>query len=203
MQSSNKIREIRIGDLIQTFSVLNVLNFSSERKRMSIIVKDKNNIIKLYCKGADSEIMKRMSKNSKDNIYSNFTFKCVDKLSCKGYRSLLIAYKIINEEDYIKWNNELKSSEMNLAKKDKLVDKCYDKIENELELIGATMVEDKLQDLVPETIKDLRMAGIKIWVLTGDKVDTAENIALSCNLISKNQKIFRIFVNNDSHREKD
>ena len=47
------------------------------------------------------------------------------------------------------------------------------------------------------------MAGIKIWVLTGDKVDTAENIALSCNLISKNQKIFRIFVNNDSHREKD
>ena len=203
MQSSNKIREIRIGDLIQTFSVLNVLNFSSERKRMSIIVKDKNNIIKLYCKGADSEIRKRMSKNSKDNIYSNFTFKCVDKLSCKGYRSLLIAYKIINEEDYIKWNKELKNSEMNLAKKDKLVDKCYDKIENELELIGATMVEDKLQDLVPETIKDLRMAGIKIWVLTGDKVDTAENIALSCNLISKNQKIFRIFVNNDSHREKD
>ncbi len=203
MQSSNKIREIRIGDLIQTFSVLNVLNFSSERKRMSIIVKDKNNIIKLYCKGADSEIRKRMSKNSKDNIYSNFTFKCVDKLSCKGYRSLLIAYKIINEEDYIKWNKELKNSEMNLAKKDKLVDKCYDKMEKELELIGATIVEDKLQDLVPETIKDLRMAGIKIWVLTGDKVDTAENIALSCNLISKNQKIFRIFVNNDySQRDK-
>ena len=203
MQSSNKIREVRIGDLIQTFSVLNVLNFSSERKRMSIIVKDKNNIIKLYCKGADSEIRKRMSKNSKDNIYSNFTFKCVDKLSCKGYRSLLIAYKIINEDDYIKWNNELKNSEMNLAKKDKLVDKCYDKMEKELELIGATMVEDKLQDLVPETIKDLRMAGIKIWVLTGDKSDTAENIALSCNLISKNQKIFRIFINNDnSQRDK-
>jgi magnesium-transporting ATPase (P-type) len=194
MQSSNKLREIRIGDLIQTFDVLNVLNFSSERKRMSIIIKDKNGIIKLYCKGADSEIMKRMSKTSKDNIYSNFTIKCVDKLSCKGYRSLLIAYKIIREEDYIKWNKELKNSEMNLAKKGKLVDKCYDKIEQELELIGATIVEDKLQDLVPETIKDLRMAGIKIWVLTGDKVDTAENIALSCNLISKNQKIFRIFI---------
>ena len=194
MQSSNKLREIRIGDLIQTFDVLNVLNFSSERKRMSIIIKDKNGIIKLYCKGADSEIMKRMSKTSKDNIYSNFTIKCVDKLSCKGYRSLLFAYKIIREEDYIKWNNELKNSEMNLAKKGKLVDKCYDQIEQELELIGATIVEDKLQDLVPETIKDLRMSGIKIWVLTGDKVDTAENIALSCNLISKNQKIFRIYL---------
>ena len=144
MQSSNKLREIRIGDLIQTFDVLNVLNFSSERKRMSIIIKDKNGIIKLYCKRADSEIMKRMSKTSKDNIYSNFTIKCVDKLSCKGYRSLLFAYKIIREEDYIKWNNELKNSEMNLAKKGKLVDKCYDQIEQELELIGATMVEDKL-----------------------------------------------------------
>ena len=65
---------------------------------------------------------------------------------------------------------------MNLAKKVTLVVKFYDEIERDLELIGATIVEDKLQDLVPETIKDLRMAGIKIWVLTGDKVDTAENI---------------------------
>ena len=74
---------------------------------------------------------------------------------------------------------------MNLAKKAKIVEQCYDIIEQDLELIGATMVEDKLQDKVAETIKDLRMAGIKIWVLTGDKNDTAENIALSCNLISK------------------
>ena len=65
---------------------------------------------------------------------------------------------------------------MNLAKKVTLVVKFYDEIERDLELIGATIVEDKLQDLVPETIKDLRMAGIKILVLTGDKVDTAENI---------------------------
>ena len=203
LQSPNGIREIRIGDSIESFTVLNVLNFSSERKRMSIIIKDKDNVIKLYCKGADSEIMKRISWNSKNNIYTNFTLKCVDKLSCKGYRTLMIAYKIISEDDYDKWNSELKNSEMNLAKKDTLVEKCYDAIEKDLELIGATMVEDKLQDLVPETIKDLRMAGIKIWVLTGDKVDTAENIALGCNLISRNQKIFRIFVNHgDTERAK-
>ena len=70
----------------------------------------------------------------------------------------------------------LKNNEINLTKKVTLVNKCYDEIERDLELIGATIVEDKLQDLVPETIKDLRMAGIKILVLTGDKVDTAENI---------------------------
>ena len=194
LQSSNEIREIRIDHSIHTFSVLHVLNFSSERKRMSIIIKDNNNIIKLYCKGADCEIIKRMSKSSKNNIYSNFTIKSVDKLSCQGYRSLLIAYKIILEDEYNKWNLELKNSEMNLAKKAKLIDKLYDEMEQNLILIGATIVEDKLQDEVPETIKDLRMAGIKIWVLTGDKIDTAENISLSCNLITPKQKLFKVYV---------
>ena len=202
LQSSNDLREIRIGDVIQSFKVLNVLNFSSDRKRMSIIIRDKNNVIKLFSKGADCEISKRMSKNSKESPISSFTLKCVDKLSCKGYRSLMIAYKIIKEDEYIKWNDKLKNGEMDLTKKAKIVDECYDEIEQNLELIGATMVEDKLQDDVPETIKDLRMAGIKIWVLTGDKVDTAENIALSCNLISRHQKIFRIFFHNDTKKEK-
>ena len=83
---------------------------------------------------------------------------------------------------------------MNLAKKAKLIDKLYDEMEQNLILIGATIVEDKLQDEVPETIKDLRMAGIKIWVLTGDKIDTAENISLSCNLITPKQKLFKVYV---------
>ena len=198
LQSSNEYRVIKINKTIHTFTVLNTLNFSSDRKRMSIIIKDKNGLIKLYIKGADCEITKRMSKNSKSKLYSNFTIKSVDKLSCKGYRSLLIGYKIINEEDYNNWNSNLKSCEMNLAKRARLIDKCYDKIEQDIELLGATIVEDKLQDKVPETIKDLRMAGIKIWVLTGDKINTAENISLSCNLISRNQKLFKIFISPDN-----
>ena len=200
--SSNEIREIRINNNIQTFNVLNVLNFSSERKRMSIIIKDKNDVIKLYSKGADCEIIKRMSNFSKNNKNTNYTLKCVDKLSCKGYRSLLIGYKIINNNEYEEWNNKLINSEMNLSKKKKLIEKLYDEIEQNLELIGATIVEDKLQDKVPETIKDLRMAGIKIWVLTGDKIDTAENISLSCNLITKNQKVFKIFNNEEDENNK-
>ena len=205
LQSSNEFRVIRINKTIHTFTVLNILNFSSERKRMSIIIRDKNGLIKLYIKGADCEITKRMSRNSKNKLYSNFTTKSVDKLSCEGYRSLLIGYKIINEDDYNNWNKNLKSCEMNLAKRAKLIEKCYDKIEQDIELLGATIVEDKLQDKVPETIKDLRMAGIKIWVLTGDKINTAENISLSCNLISRNQKIFKIFIspNNIERARKD
>ena len=198
LHSSNEYRVIKINQTIHTFTVLNILNFSSDRKRMSIIIKDKNGLIKLYTKGADCEITKRMSKNSKSKLSSNFTIKSVDKLSCKGFRSLLIGYKIINEDDYNNWNKNLKSCEMNLAKRARLIDKCYDKIEQDIELLGATIVEDKLQDKVPETIKDLRMAGIKIWVLTGDKINTAENISLSCNLISRNQKLFKIFISPDN-----
>ena len=92
----------------------------------------------------------------------------------------------------------MKTYKKNIQRKKKLIEKNNNKIENELILLGGTIVEDKLQDGVPECIKELRMAGIKIWVLTGDKCDTAENIALSCNLINENQKIFRI-ISLDNH----
>ena len=75
-----------------------------------------------------------------------------------------------------------------------MLEKLYDIIENNLTLIGGIVVEDKLQDNVPETIKELRTAGIKIWVLTGDKLDTAKNIGYSCNLLSKEQKLFTLKV---------
>lgn len=58
-------------------------------------------------------------------------------------------------------------------------------------LIGATAVEDRLQDNVPETIRDLIQANIKIWMLTGDKLETAENIAISCNLIQSHFQVMK------------
>lgn len=65
-----------------------------------------------------------------------------------------------------------------------------DYIEGDLELLGATAVEDKLQVGVPETLLDLQRAGIKIWMLTGDKLETAQNIGYLSNLLSKNSKIY-------------
>ena len=166
---------------------------------MSIIVRDKQERkIKLYCKGADSEIKKRLSNKSKNNPITYKIEKKLDFFSKKGFRTLMVGYKIISEKEYSHWNEEIKTYE--LKKKKNFFNKLYNKIENNLELLGATVVEDKLQDKVPETIKELRMAGIKIWVLTGDKADTAENIALSCNLISPEHKIFKILTseNEDS-----
>ncbi len=192
LKSQNGMKNIKINDEEKKHEILNYIHFSSDRKRMSIILKDESNVIKIYTKGADCEILKRLSKNNNNIEKINFIKNKIDKYSKKGYRTLLIGYKEISKEDYEKWNNDLKNYKKNIQRKKKLIEKNNNKIENELILLGGTIVEDKLQEGVPDCIKELRMAGIKIWVLTGDKSDTAENIALSCNLINDNQKIFRI-----------
>ena len=192
LKSNNNIRKISICSEEKNFIILKILNFTSERKRMSIIIKDEKNTIKLYCKGADTEIKKRIINNNENSKYIHIISKNVDRFSSRGYRTLMVAMKIIPENEYNIWKKKLDKSEINLNNKSNLINKCYEEIETNLTLIGATVVEDKLQDKVPETIRDLRLAGIKIWVLTGDKIDTAENIALSCNLISSNYKNFKI-----------
>ena len=114
--------------------------------------------------------------------------------SKKGLRTLMVAFRKINEDDYKSWIKQLHKDELNMKNKQKLIDRLYDIIEKNLTLLGATAVEDKLQDNVPETIKEFRAAGIKIWVLTGDKLDTAKSIGHSCNLISHDQQTFILKV---------
>ena len=193
IETSLNTKTIRIAGKDYSYEVLKVLGFSSERKRMSIIVRDKNGI-KLYIKGADCEISKRLSKKSLENENYQVISNGLIDFSKKGLRTLMVAYRRIRQEDYDSWVNRLHEDEMNVQYRQRLIDRLYDLIENNLTLIGGTVVEDKLQDKVPETIKEFRSAGIKIWVLTGDKLDTAENIGHSCNLLSKEQKLFTLKV---------
>ena len=193
IETSINTKVVRIGGKDFSFQILKVLGFSSERKRMSIIIKDKYGI-KLYIKGADSEISKRLSKKSLQSENYKIITNGLLEFSKKGFRTLMIAYHKIKNEDYNSWINKLHEDELNIQNKHKLLERLYDIIENNLTLIGGTVVEDKLQDKVPETIRELRAAGIKIWVLTGDKLDTAENIGHSCNLLSKEQKLFVLKV---------
>ena len=175
---------------IKDYELLNIIAFSSDRKRESVIVKDNNSII-LYIKGADTIIEKRLNKDTNKDILDKCK-KSVNFFSSQGYRTLLIGMKILSQDEYDLFANNLNEANMSLEDKDKKVEEIYDKIEKNLYLIGCTIVEDKLQDKVPETIKDLRNANIKIWMLTGDKMNTAYNIGLSCNLISSNMKIFKL-----------
>jgi len=193
IEASLYTKTLRIAGKDYSYEILKVLGFSSERKRMSIIVRDSSGI-KLYIKGADCEISKRLSKKScQDDNFEVISNGLID-FSKKGLRTLMVAYRRIRQEDYDSWVNRLHEDELNIQNRQKLIDRLYDLIENNLTLIGGTVVEDKLQDRVPETIKELRSAGIKIWVLTGDKLDTAENIGHSCNLLSKEQKLFTLKV---------
>ena len=175
---------------ITDYELLNTIPFSSDRKRESVIVKE-HNMIKLYIKGADTIIEERLSKNTNKDILE----KCrenVNYFSSLGYRTLLVGMKILSQKEYDIFSKNLKEANMSLENKEKKVEEIFNKIEQGIYLLGCTIVEDKLQDEVPETIQDLRDANIKIWMLTGDKMNTAYNIGLSCNLISSNMKIFKL-----------
>ena len=173
------------------FEKLQIIEFSSDRKRETIIVKTPEGKIILYCKGADSIIEKRLSEKSNKEILMQCKYY-VDKFSAQGLRTLFIAMKLLSENEYNNFAKDLNEAMMSLEDKEKKVNEVYDSIEQNLYIIGTTIVEDKLQEKVPETIRDLRLAKIKVWMLTGDKMNTAYNIGLSCNLINKQMKIFNI-----------
>ena len=188
------LKKVKVGDFGEesiNFEKLQIIEFSSDRKRETIIVKNPEGKIILYCKGADSIIEQRLSKNSNSQILTQSKYY-VDKFSAQGLRTLFVAMKVISNKEYSTFAKELNEALMSLTDKDKKVNEACDKIEKNLYLIGTTIVEDKLQDKVPETIRDLRLADIKIWMLTGDKMNTAYNIGLSCNLISIDMKTFNI-----------
>jgi magnesium-transporting ATPase (P-type) len=157
---------------------------------MSIILREKD-IIKLYIKGADTEILKIITGKTNQNFLSQ-SKRYVDHFSQYGFRTLLVGMKVLDHKEYENWNQRFKKANMDIANKSKLVEESIAEIEKECYLIGATIVEDKLQDEVSNCIRDLRLAGIKIWMLTGDKFNTAHNIGLSCNLISNSLHIFKI-----------
>ena len=162
------------------YEKLQIIEFSSDRKRETIIIKAPDDKIILYCKGADSIIEKRLSEKSNKEILEQSKYY-VDKFSAQGLRTLFIAMKLLSQNEYNIFSKELNEAMMSLEDKEKKVNLVYDKIEQNLFLIGTTIVEDKLQEKVPETIRDLRLAHIKVWMLTGDKMNTAYNIGLSCN----------------------
>ncbi len=189
---NSNIRRINLnnGEGSKDFELLQIIEFSSDRKRESVIVKDQN-LIKLYIKGADSIIKERLSPNTNSEILEQCS-NYVNKFSDQGFRTLFVGMKILTQSEYDKFSNELNQANMELEGKEQKVNEVIATIEKDVYLLGATIVEDKLQDRVPETIRDLRIAGIKIWMLTGDKMNTAYNIGLSCNLISKSMKTFMI-----------
>lgn len=172
---------------IRKFELLHILEFNSTRKRMSIIFRDlSTNELILLTKGADSIIQDRLHES--ENNRCEVTYKHLENYATVGLRTLVLAKKILKQEDYDNWAKRYQEACASIQNRDVNMMILQDKMEQDLELVAATAIEDKLQDQVGLTIKSLKKAGIKIWVLTGDKLETAINIGYSCKLLSDEQE---------------
>ena len=113
-----------------------------------------------------------------------------DNLSNEGLRTLVISQKCISAQFYQEWNERHEQAKADLNNRDVRVRACIDELEENMELLGVTGVEDKLQNNVAVVIESLRNAGIQVWMLTGDKVETATCIAISAGFKRRTQPIF-------------
>lgn len=173
----------KILDKNEVFDTLVEFPFNSDRKRMSLILRDNGKIF-LYSKGADSIMLPRIRFDSDRDIeLQKIAEDNLHKFAIEGLRVLVIGCRELSQKEFDKFSMKYDKIRTSKSKtKDEELDKLYDDMERNLHLIGCTAIEDKLQEGVPETIGLLREADINIWMLTGDKMETAIEIAKSCNL---------------------
>ena len=173
------------------YEILNVCEFNSTRKRMSTVVRCPDGKIKLFCKGADTVILERLSENQP---FTEKTLLHLEDYATDGLRTLCIASRDIPDAEYRQWVTIYDQAAATINGRGEALDKAAELIERDMFLLGATAIEDKLQEGVPDTIHTLQMAGIKVWVLTGDRQETAINIGMSCRLISESMNLVSWFA---------
>ena len=180
--------------IYKKFEILKKIDFNSYRQHSAIIVKNDLNLIKIYTKGSDLKIFKKLNKYSIKNVLKQ-TQEHLDSFAKRGLRTLCFSYKIIDNITYNKWANTFNKVEYECQTdkgKEKDLEKLIDEIEENQTLLGVTALEDKLQSNVKEDISSFLDAGIKVSMITGDKMETAECIGNSCGLISDDIEVFKI-----------
>ncbi|KAL4478641.1 hypothetical protein ABPG74_006876 [Tetrahymena malaccensis] len=174
------------------YEVLKFFEFNSFRKRVSIIVRNPQGKIQLYCKGADSIIEQRLSEYEFQQQNLSISKSVTNQYANQGLRTLFLAKKDLSEQEYNQWCEKYNEAERSLQNRDEQLENLQDLMEKDLDFLGVTAVEDKLQDEVGSTIQSIREAGIKFWVLTGDKKETAINISHSAQIIDSDTQIIDI-----------
>lgn len=183
---------------IYRYKLLHTFEFTSSRKRQSIIFETEDKQIFLYTKGADS-ILENLLSSTNNNDLLDHAWNELKNFGCLGLRTLVLAEKKLEYHEYIEWLAEYESAKKSLEKRMENIERVQEKMEKKLRLIGATAIQDKLQEGVSETIEALRDAGIKVWVLTGDKIETAVNIGYSCGLLDNAMQRFIIEDKMEGH----
>ncbi|XP_006167352.1 probable phospholipid-transporting ATPase VA, partial [Tupaia chinensis] len=188
----------RLGRL--SFELLHVLGFDATRKRMSVVIRHPlTRKVHVYTKGADSVVMGLLLPCSSDDARGRHqrrirseTQSCLDLYAVEGLRTLCIAKRVLSEEEYADWLEGHLEAESSLDNREELLSQSASRLETNLHLLGATGIEDRLQEGVPETIMKLRQAGLQIWVLTGDKRETALNVAYACRLLDQEEELLAL-----------
>ncbi|XP_038572102.1 phospholipid-transporting ATPase IK [Micropterus salmoides] len=169
------------------YQLLALLDFTSKRRRMSVLVREPEGGLKLYCKGADIVILERLQK---DSPFQERIEEALELFAQACLRTLCVAVRSVPEASWEQWSKTLaQSAVMATRDRDTQLEKLYDQMERDLQLLGVTAIEDRLQEGVPETIALLKQAGVKVWVLTGDKKETAVNIGYSCKLLDPDTRL--------------
>ncbi|PPD84472.1 hypothetical protein GOBAR_DD18601 [Gossypium barbadense] len=164
----------------QRFNVFGLHEFDSDRKRMSVILGFPDRYVKVFVKGADTSM-----------------FSVIDRsMEYEGLRTLVVGMRELSTSEFKQWHSTFEAASTALMGRASLLRKVANNIENNLHILGASGIEDKLQQGVPEAIESLRTAGIKVWVLTGDKQETAISIGYSSKLLTS--KMTQIIINSKS-----
>ncbi|CAJ0937664.1 unnamed protein product, partial [Mesorhabditis belari] len=192
---------ISLNGVEEVYELLCILDFNNDRKRMSVITRNSQNKIRLYCKGADMMVMARLSPSTSP-LLLDATNQHLADFAAIGLRTLCLAYKDIDNAAFDDWMNRQREAAVDMYNRDEKLDALYEEMERNLTLLGATAIEDKLQDGVPEAIARLAAANIKIWVLTGDKTvrNYSINIAYSCHLLTDDMSEIMVI---DGHSEQE
>lgn len=189
VQRSSSSVTLSLHGALYTFEVLSMLEFSSERQRMSVIIRWPNGKVKLYCKGSDAIMLGLLAKEEEPLLTT-----IDDQLlhySTGGLRTLVFGYREMELEEWEEWDDWYQNAalESDFEVREKEMVECAKMLEQDLRYLGVSAIEDKLQDGVPEAIDCLKQAGMKVWMITGDKKETAINIAISCRLILDREKL--------------
>ncbi|XP_043689216.1 phospholipid-transporting ATPase 2-like isoform X2 [Telopea speciosissima] len=198
VNKSGNILEINLNGVVIQYEVLDTLEFTSDRKRMSLVVKDfQNGKIILLSKGADEAIFPYACSGQQIRAF----VEAVEQYAQFGLRTLCLAWRELKEDEYEEWSLMFKEAKTTLVDREWRLAEVCQRLEHNLEILGVTAIEDRLQEGVPETIETLRKAGINFWMLTGDKQNTAIQIALSCNFISPEPKGQLLLINGKTEDE--
>eukprot|EP00744_Colponema_vietnamica_P009664 GILI01013723.1.p1 GENE.GILI01013723.1~~GILI01013723.1.p1 ORF type:complete len:809 (+),score=150.53 GILI01013723.1:263-2428(+) len=189
---------VEIQQLISTVNVDTVLPFTPERKMMSVVLRERDGTIRMYTKGADSGVMARLRapKNDRERQHRANAQEFLDECANTGLRTLACGQRIFSPEEYRIWKAKWDDACLTTTNdRDSKVHVAALEGENGMEFVGCTAIEDRLQDEVPETINFILGCGIILWVLTGDKRETAVNIAGTSRLVDpKNDLLIHIDI---------